>query len=425
MSPGDLDICMEKCAELMAAGLIQRSDSNYVAATVMVSRQDLTGEVSARRMCGDYYGINKVTTTDRYPMQSAEEIFDKLQGAAVSCNPSLGSIGDHQWTSDTPSHWDARSAHTGIRTRDLRSDTMSESQSLDHWDKRAYTVFSTLDLRQGFNHIPIRAQDRKKTAFHGPDGLYEWRFTPFGMKNASALFQKTMDAALRGVPAAACYIDDVIVFTPNAEQHVNDMKAALEAIAAAGLTCHPKKCSFGNTSVMYLGFEVEGGTLGIKQAKVEVLDWVPPPKDRNTLRAVLGFLNYYKRFVPNFSKTASVLNGLLREELKWQWGEAEQGALKSFLKAIKSAAVLTLPNREDPFTLYTDWSSSGMGAILCQNRGEEEMVVAFAVRSCNPAEANCSSYEGESLAAVWAISHFRVYLQGRPFELVTDHQPLT
>ncbi|CAI7912910.1 unnamed protein product [Closterium sp. NIES-53] len=159
MSLGDLDICLEKCAELLAVGLFQRSESDYAAATVVASRKDLTGEVSARRMCGDYRGLNKVTVADRYAMQSAEEIFDKLQGAKV---------------------------------------------------------FSTLDLRQGFNQIPIRPEDRKKTAFHSPNGLYEWKFMPFGMKNASALFQQTMDAILRGVPATACYIDDVTVFSPNA-----------------------------------------------------------------------------------------------------------------------------------------------------------------------------------------------------------------
>ncbi|CAI7799198.1 unnamed protein product [Closterium sp. NIES-53] len=183
-----------------------------------------------------------------------------------------------------------------------------------------------------------------------------------------------MDTTLRGVPAAACYIDDVVVFSPNAAQHVKDVQATLDAVREAGLTCHPKKCSFGNTGVKYLGFEVQGGQLGIQQAKVEVLDRVPQPKDRSTLRAVLGFLNYYRKFIPNFSKTAAALNRLLREDQKWEWGEAEQGALQALLKAVKTATVLTLPNPVDPFVLYMDWSSAGMGAILCQKREGEEKV---------------------------------------------------
>ncbi|CAI7885034.1 unnamed protein product, partial [Closterium sp. NIES-54] len=257
MNLGDTAICREKCKELLVAGLIQTSESEYAAATVVAARKDLTGEVVSRRMCGDYRDLNKVTVPDRYPMRSAEEIFDKLQGARV---------------------------------------------------------FSNQDLRQGFNQIPIKAEDMKKTAFHGPHGHYEWKGMPFGMRNSSAISQRAMDQALRDVPAMACYIDNVVVFIPNAAQHVKGVKATLEAINQAGMTCHPKKCRFGQKSVQYLGFEVQGGQLRIQQAKVEVLDRVPAPKDRSRLRAILGFLNYYRRFVPNFSKTAVPLNKLLREE---------------------------------------------------------------------------------------------------------------
>ncbi|CAI7859113.1 unnamed protein product [Closterium sp. NIES-53] len=192
MSLGDVEVCAEKCAELLEARLIQRSESEYVAATVLAARTDIMGDVSAKRMCGDYRGLNKETVPERYPMQSAEVIFDKLQGAVV---------------------------------------------------------FSTLDLWRGFNQILIKEEDGKKTTFHGPDGLYEWRVMPFGTRNAPAMFRRTMDSVLRGVPAAACYIDDVIIFSASKEQHVQDVRATLEAIKRAGLAFHPKKCKFGNKTV--------------------------------------------------------------------------------------------------------------------------------------------------------------------------------
>ncbi|CAI7770087.1 unnamed protein product [Closterium sp. NIES-53] len=134
-----------------------------------------------------------MTVPDHYPMQLVEEIFDKLQGA---------------------------------------------------------TVFSTLDLRQCFNQIPMKEEDRKKTAFHGPDGQYKWRVMPFGMRNAPAVFQHTMESVLRVLPAAACYIDDVIIFSATAEQHVKDVWEMLEAIQKDGLTCHPKNCKFGNRTAI-------------------------------------------------------------------------------------------------------------------------------------------------------------------------------
>ncbi|CAI7732521.1 unnamed protein product [Closterium sp. NIES-53] len=95
------------------------------------------------------------------------------------------------------------------------------------------------------------------------------------------------------------------------------------------------------------------------------------------------------------------------------------------MTAVKTATVLKLPAADHPFTLYTDWSSQGMGGILCQEVEGEDKVVAYASRSCKSAEAQYNSYIGKGLAAVWAVGHFRVYLQGREFTLVMDHQPLT
>ncbi|CAI7926010.1 unnamed protein product [Closterium sp. NIES-54] len=368
MPPGDEEICREKIKELLEAGLIRRSESEYATPTVVAARKDMTGEVLSRRMCGDYRDLNKITVLDRYPMPMAEELFDKLANGVF---------------------------------------------------------FTTLDLRQGFNQIKIREEDVKKTAFHGPDGLYEWLYMPFGLRNASAVFQRIMDAVLRDIEHAACYIDDVVVFSLTEQQHLEDVERTLSAIEGAGLTCHPNKCRWGEQTVQYLGYEVTGGKIGIQQAKVQVLDRLREPRDKSGLRAVLGFLSYFRRFVPNFSKRATVLNGMLREDKAWEWGEKQREVLQDLMTAVKTATVLRLPAADQPFILYTDWSSQGMGAILCQEVEGVEKVVAYASRSCNPAEAQYSSYIGEGLAAVWAVGHFRVYLQGREFILVTDHQPLT
>ncbi|CAI7741834.1 unnamed protein product [Closterium sp. NIES-53] len=318
-------------------------------------------------MCRDYRDLNKITELDRYPMLTAEDIFDQLEGAVI---------------------------------------------------------FTMLDLRQGCNQIAIREVDKRKTAFHGVDGLYEYKKMPFGMRNASAVFQRATDQVLHGIPAAACYIDDVLVFSKSDMQHVEDLRRTLEAIAATGLTCHPEKCKISRRTVAYMGFEVKGGRLGIQEVKVKLLDKLAPPKDKSGLRALLGFLNYYKKFVPNFSRRANLLNQLLREGKRWEWGKEEGVAIPDLLEAVQTGTLLQIPRADAPFTLYIDWSCMGMGAVLCQEIEREERVVAFASRSCSPTKANYCSYEGEGLAAVWGINHFRVYLQGRRFVLVTDHQPL-
>ncbi|GJP53601.1 hypothetical protein CLOM_g12755 [Closterium sp. NIES-68] len=285
-------------------------------------------------------------------------------------------------------------------------------------------IFSNLDMRQGFNQIAIKEGDEGKMAFHGADGLYEWNVMPFGLRNASAVFQRVMDQVLKTVPAAACYIDDIVIFSRSEEEHAAHLMATLDAIAAAELTCHPEKCKIARKTVAYLGFEVQGGKMEIQEAKGAVLDKLGAPKDKGALRALLGFLNYYRRFIPNFSKRTYRLNQLLREGQAWKWGPEEEQARRDLLEAIKVGTVLQLPKKDAPFTIYTDWSSMGMVAVLCQELGGEERVVAYASQSCTATEANYSSYEGEGLAAVWGVTHFRAYLQGCKFTLVTDHQPL-
>ncbi|CAI7885690.1 unnamed protein product [Closterium sp. NIES-54] len=279
MSPRDLEICQEKCRELLQAGLIRPSESEYAAATVVVARKDLIGGILSRRMCGDYRDPNKLMAADRYPMTAPEEIFDKVQGSSV---------------------------------------------------------FTTLDLCQGFNQIRIAATDIRKIAFHGPDGFYEWLFKPFGLKNASSIFQR----ALRGLQqCTACNIDDVVVFSTTTEQHEKDVKQVLKAIKADGPAYHPKKCHIGFQAMEYLGFEVCGGQMAVLQAKVAVLDKLATLENRTMLRVIMGFLNYYMK-----------------------------------LKA--------------RFTLYIDWGNTGIGVMLCQHANGEEKVVAFASCNCNVAEAS-------------------------------------
>ncbi|CAI7777864.1 unnamed protein product [Closterium sp. NIES-53] len=150
-------------------------------------------------------------------------------------------------------------------------------------------------------------------------------------KEQEPLQARIMDRVLRDVKNAACYIDNVIVFSTDSRAHVKDVEAGLKAIHSAGFTCHPVKCKFGQTTVEYLGFEVEGGRIGIQKAKVEVLDRVATPKDRSALRALLGFLNYYRKFVPNFSSQETVLNQLLREGCKWEWGTEQEKAVQDLM----------------------------------------------------------------------------------------------
>lgn len=340
----------------------------------MPAKKDVFGNWTEKRMCGDYRAVNNKTKYDRYQMPTPEEMFDVLGKA---------------------------------------------------------TVFSTLDLRSGYHQLPLRPEDKVKTAFwgvnsDGKDVLYQWKTLPFGLRNAPAEFQRVMDGVLHGHSSyARCYIDDVIIFSNSPKEHVIHLQNALEAIRKSGLKLHPKKCNFFHNTIPFLGHQITPGGLGVQKAKVDALNQIPVPTDVSRLRAFLGLASYYRKFVRNFSAVARDLNLLLKANQPWVWTDKQQWAFDELKKRLSSAPILRRPDPHLPYALHTDWSVLGLGAVLTQkDTSGVEYVVAYASRSNNPAEAKYSSYEGECLAAVWAIAHFRPYLYGQTFELVTDHQPL-
>ena len=150
------------------------------------------------------------------------------------------------------------------------------------------------------------------------------------------------------------------------------------------------------------------------------------PTGLSGLRAALGLFSYYRKFVPHFSSIAFPLNALKKKDRQWEWGEPQEKAFLELKEQLCSAPVLRLPDPYSPFILTTDWSQRGMGAILSQKgKDEVEHPVCYASRSCNAAEQNCSSFDGECLAVVWATSQFRSYLFGNSFTLRSQSQILS
>ncbi len=346
---------------------MELSHGEYASAIVMPAKKDVHGNYTNRRMCEDYRPINRQTKSDKYAMPTPEDIFDVVGHARV---------------------------------------------------------FSTLDLRVGYHQLPIQKEDKAKTAFwginsHGKDCLYQWKFLPFGLKNAPAEFQHVMDRILAGLDFVRCYIDDIV------EEHQIHLQIVFERLKAHGLHLHPGKCKFFQESVEYLGHVIYLGGLGVQQAKVEAIARIPRPTDVSRVHAFMGLVNYYRKFVKGFSVMAKPLNMLLKLDQEWQWGDEQERAFVELKAKLVAAPILRRPIRGHPFQLHTNWSILGLGAVLTQYDDEgKEFVVAYVSHSNNAAKSRYSSYEGECLATVWVVAHFRCYLFGTQFTLVIDHQPL-
>ena len=152
-------------------------------------------------------------------------------------------------------------------------------------------------------------------------------------------------------------------------------------------------------------------------------EW-PVPRNRTELRSFLGLATYFKRFVPNFSTVASPLTDMTSDsfEYDWEnWCEPELAAFNTIKQLLTEPPVLALPDLDGEFTVMSDASLRGCGAVLMQ----EGRVIAYCSRKFTPAERNYTTGEQELLGLITALREWRCYLEGAPVILITDHNPLT
>ena len=208
-------------------------------------------------------------------------------------------------------------------------------------------------------------------------------------------------------------------------ERLEHLKEVFRRLREAGLMVHPGKCVFASDIIDFLGHHISANSLKPQEDKLSAVRELPALTDVSILRAALGLFSYYRKFVNQFSTIAFPLNKLMKKEAPWEWSKTQQEAYAELKEQLCSTPVLQLPDAYKPFILTTDWSQKGMGAVLSQLDAEGvEHPICYASRSCNPAERNYSSFDGECLAAVWATNLFRPYLSGNSFTLVTDHEPL-
>ena len=309
-------------------------------------------------------------------------------------------------------------------------------QCLEEIGRANSKFFSCLDLTNGFWQLNLEESARPFTAFTIPGvGQFEWLVTPQGLMGAPASFSRLMDLIMADAENIITYIDDVLVHSPTHEAHIAHLSVALQRLRGANLRLNAAKCIFGATSVQYLGHTIsaEGVRPGIN--KTEAIASCQPPTTAKQLKSFLGLANYFRQFIPEFSKRAAPLFHLTRKDVDWKAGNPlTPQALQAFedLKtAITSKPVLAYPTRNGRFTLTVDAALGdnnnvgGMGACLLQRQPDQSLKpVGFASRQLFKYEENYPPFLLEMGAAVFGMDYFHHYLVGRRFTLLTDHKPL-
>ena len=179
--------------------------------------------------------------------------------------------------------------------------------------------FSKLDLSQAYQQLLLEEECKKYTTINTHKGLYQYSRLPFGIASAPAIFQKTMDAILQGIPHVICYIDDILVTGANDAEHLQNLGEVLQQLEQHSLRTKKPKCEFLKPSVDYLGHHIDAQGLHTMSCKLDAIVQAPKPENLQQLRSFLGLLNYYGRFIPNLATIVHPLNKLLHHNAKWNW----------------------------------------------------------------------------------------------------------
>ena len=352
--------------EMQRDGVIQASTSPWASPLVLVRKKD--GNL---RFCVDYRQLNAVTKLDPFPIPRIDDLLDQL---GKSC------------------------------------------------------YFSTLDLAAGFWQIKVAEDSREKTAFITHRGLFEFRVMPFGLMNAPSVFQRLMQHVLcdlnpdQGPDFVSVYIDDVLIFSRSVDEHLRHVQLVLDRLRATGLKLKPSKCHFLRQTVDYLGHVITTEGLKPNSKQIAAVEDYPVPESVTQVRQFLGLTSYYRRFIPQFAKTAAPLHNLMKKDAVFVWTADCQAAFEFLKQKLINAPILCYPDFEKGFVLETDASVRGLGAVLSQKQGDGKLhPIGFASRSLTPPEKNYSITDLETLAVVWAVSYYRAYLYGNEVTVVTDH----
>ncbi len=306
---------MEKyISDSLTAGFIRPSSSPAGAGFFFVAKKD-----GSLRPCIDYRGLNNITVKNTYPLPLMSSAFERLQGASI---------------------------------------------------------FTKLDLRNAYHLVRIREGDEWKTAFNTPRGHFEYLVMPFGLSNSPAVFQALVNDVLRDMVDRFIYVylDDILIFSSSLQEHVQHVRRVLQRLLENGLFVKAEKCAFHAQSVPFLGFIVspEGVRMDPDRVKA-VVNW-PTPDSRKALLRFLGFANFYRRFIRNFSQLAAPLTALTSTKMTFRWSNAAEAAFTKLRGRFVSAPILRAPDPTRQFVVEVDASEVGVGAVLSQRATSDDKV---------------------------------------------------
>ncbi|XP_071932873.1 uncharacterized protein [Coffea arabica] len=289
-----------------------------------------------------------------------------------------------------------------------------------------YEFYCFFDGFSGYNQIAIAPEDQEKTTFTCPYGTFAFRRMPFGLCNAPATFQRCMMAIFSDYieKIMEIFMDDFSVYGSSFDHCLHNLELILQRCEETNLVLNWEKCHFMVKEGIVLGHKISSKGIEVDQAKIEVIEKLPPPNNVKGIRSFLGHAGFYRRFIKDFSKIVKPLCDLLCKDTPFQFDDNCLVAFERLKKELITAPIITSPDWSLPFELMCDASDYAVGAVLGQKKEGRLHVIYYASKLLNEAQLNYATTEKELLAVIFALDKFRFYLVGSKVIIYTDHAAL-
>jgi hypothetical protein len=366
LSEKELEALREYIQVNLKKGFIRESESPAGYPIMFVPKKN--GKL---RPCIDFRKLNDITVKNRYPLPNISELRDRL-------------------------------AHAQI--------------------------FTALDLRGAYNLIRMKEGEEWKTAFRSRYGHYEYLVMPFGLTNAPATCQALINNVLREHLDifVIAYLDDILIYSENEKEHKEHVHKVLTLLQEYALAVDPDKCKWHQEEVEFLGCMVGKNGVRMSEDKIKVVKEWPTPMTVKEIQSFLGFVNFNRQFIQNFSLIAIPLTRLTRKETPWKWTEKQDEAFTTLKDACIAPPVLIAFRSGEPLRFETDASDLAIGMCAKQERDGKWHPIAYHSRKLTAPEENYDVHDKELLAIVVALEHWRIYAEScSDLTVFSDHKNLT
>ena len=303
-------------------------------------------------------------------------------------------------------------------------------------------VFSTIDVKSAFHHLPIHEDDVNKTCVLSPwGGAYVFKRLAFGLTNGPSSWQKYIDTVLAGIDGIFCYLDDILLCTEDVDSHLSLVETVFQRLQANGIAIALNKCTFAKESIPYLGYQVSSSGIRPLNRKVDAIQRIPPPTTQKELLQFLGALNYFRSSLsglkkegryhnaanllqPLYAAATTVLPSKNKFLEVWNHSPVLKNAFQDAKKLLMQAAELAHPDPSLPLALMTDASQHSVGACLMQLTKGKWVPLGYMSRHLSVDKANWSTCRKELLAAQAGVRYFISEIYGRHCTIYSDHAPL-